>query len=128
MSSRTLPRKLTLPSGARVVLRPREESPRPVEPPAHGAPIFSDAIELFDREVKIERDKKAVDVRDLPLADFHVLRAVATKAGLLHEDEVDFDCHNCGERLVARPCERLEIGPWVDGEIDDPELDRTAEL
>jgi hypothetical protein len=128
MPTGAIPRRLTLPSGARVVLRPRMGGPRAVEPPEGGAPIFSDAIELFDREVKLERDKRECDVRDLMLADFHVLRAVATKAGLLHEDEVEVACHNCGERLVARPCEQLEIGPYVDGELDDPELDRTAEL
>jgi hypothetical protein len=57
-----------------------------------------------------------------------VLRAIVTKAGFVAEDEVELDCHNCGELLVLRTCDKLEIGPWLDGELDDPELDRTLEL
>jgi hypothetical protein len=134
-----LPCTLTLPSGARVTLL-RTGSEAVAEHEAReGAPLFSEVIERFDRDVMLEavdrrrprrrgRDDERIDVGDLPLADFHVIRAVLIKSGLVHEDEVELECHNCGERLVARPCDRLEIGPWRDGELDDPELDRTAEL
>lgn len=72
--------------------------------------------------------ERSIDVLDLPLADFHVLRAVLLKAGFAHEDEEEVECRNCGRVLSVRPCAGLEIGPWEDGELDDPELDRTAEV
>ena len=127
-----LPRTLTLPSGARVTLRRssagRSSAPvTAVRAPA-GAPLFSEVLGLFDGEVTLLRGKTEIDVRDLPLADFHVVRAVLTKAGLVHEDEVELECRNCGETLTAHPCRDLETGPWEDGELGDPELDVTAEL
>jgi hypothetical protein len=71
--------------------------------------------------VRLDRDP-----RDLPLADFHVLRAVLTKAGFVHEDEVSIMCGNCQAEFPVRPCGALEIGPFVDGELDDELLDATA--
>lgn len=138
-----LPCTLTLPSGARVKLLRTGSGPIEEHEAEEGAPLFSEIIDLFDGEVKLESKMVAtagrrtrppnrvtgrIDVRDLSLADFHVVRAVLTKAGFVHEEEVEIDCHNCGDVLVVRPCEGLEIGPWEDGELDDPELDRTAEL
>ncbi len=120
-----LPRTLTLPSGQRVTLRARTAS---AEPSRRGedAPLFSEVLALFDDGiVELTRERAPVDVRDLPLADFHVVRAFLTKAGLVHEEEVELDCHNCGELLTSHPCRGLETGPWEDGELDDPELDRT---
>lgn len=123
-----LPRTLTLPSGSRVTLRRTSSAPITAARAPEGAPLFSEVLALFDGEVAITRAKAEIDVRDLPLADFHVVRAVLTKAGLVHEDEVELDCRNCGEILVAHPCRDLETGPWEDGELGDPELDSTAEL
>lgn len=127
----TLPRTLTLPSGARITLRRRRphaaEAPAPARPD-DSAPLFSDVLALFDGEIALLRGKTELDVHDLPLADFHVVRAVLTKAGLVYEDEVELDCRNCGALLIAHPCRDLETGPWEDGELDDPELDATAEL
>ncbi|MBX3198437.1 MAG: metallopeptidase family protein [Labilithrix sp.] len=123
-----LPRTLTLPSGARVTLRRRSPDPVSARPPSPDAPLFSDVLALFERDVAIAKGTSDVDVHDLPLADFHVVRAFLVKAGLVHEDEVTIDCHNCGEVLAVRPSAGLETGPWEDGEIDDPDLDRTAEL
>ncbi|MBX3262388.1 MAG: metallopeptidase family protein [Labilithrix sp.] len=123
-----LPRTLTLPSGARVTLRRRASTPVTATAPAPGAPLFSDVLALFERDVAIAEGTSEIDVHDLPLADFHVVRALLVKAGLVHEDEVTIDCHNCGASIAVRPCAGLETGPWEDGELDDPELDRTAEL
>ncbi|MBX3208146.1 MAG: metallopeptidase family protein [Labilithrix sp.] len=123
-----LPRTLTLPSGARVTLRRTTSSPAEATAPAPEAPLFSDVLALFDRDVAIVKNDSELDVHDLPLADFHVVRAFLIKAGLVHEEEVEIDCHNCGELLVVRPCGGLETGPWEDGELGDPELDQTAEL
>lgn len=122
-----LPRTLTLPSGVRITLR--ETSHERLAGPPEGAPLFSEVMDLFYKErVAILRGNIEVDVLELPLADFHVVRAVLTKAGLVHEDEALLDCKNCGEELVAYPCRNLETGPWEDGELGDPELDATAEL
>ena len=123
-----LPRTLTLPSGARVTLRRTSSGEALAVRPDEGAPLFSEVLGLFDHDVSISKGKTKLDVRDLPLADFHVVRAFLTKAGLVHEDEVEIDCHNCGELIVVHPCEGLETGPWEDGELGDPELDRTSEL
>lgn len=122
-----LPRTLTLPSGARVTLR--RTSSAVARPRAAGAPLFSEVLALFEEgAVAMTKDGAPLDVRELPLADFHVLRAFLIKAGIAGEDEIEIDCHNCGEVLVVRPCSGLETGPWEDGELGDPELDVTAEL
>lgn len=123
-----LPRTLTLPSGARVTLRRTSSRTEPAAPAGEDAPLFAEVIELFEHDVEITKGNAVVDVHELPLADFHVVRAFLVKAGLVHEDEVEVDCHNCGELLVAHPCQGLETGPWEDGELGDPELDRTAPL
>ena len=124
----TLPRTLTLPSGTRVTLSRTSSGAATAVRRDEGEPLFSEVLGLFDRDVSLMKGRTKLDVHDLPLADFHVVRAFLTKAGLVHEDEVEIDCHNCGELLVVHPCEGLETGPWEDGELGDPELDRTCEL
>ena len=123
-----LPRTLTLPSGTRVTLRRRSSGSLSPARPREGARLFEEVLALFEEDVAIVRGKTELDVQDLPLGDFHVVRAFLTKAGLVHEDEVEIDCRNCGEVLLAHPCRALETGPWEDGELGDPELDVTAEL
>lgn len=114
-----LPSSLTLPSGAKVKLRAAKtpESPRKRKA---GEPLFSEVLRLFDDgDVSLE----GRDVRDLPLSDFHALRAVLTKCGFVDEEEIEVACANCEAKLRLRPCAKLEIGPYVDGELGDPELD-----
>ena len=125
-----LPRTLTLPSGARVTLRRTSSAPTtPARREGTSSPLFGEVITLFEaRLVTISRGETALDVLSLPLADFHVVRAVLGKAGLVHEAEVELSCHNCDAHLTALPAAGLETGPWEDGELGDPELDRTAEL
>jgi hypothetical protein len=118
-----LPSRLTLPSGAAVTLR----AVRPPGEPrrrAPDAPLFEETLAALDGEA-VRLEGGALDPRGLALADFHVLRAVLTKTGYVAEEEITVDCRNCGAAISARPCERLEIGPWVDGELGDPELDQT---
>jgi len=50
---------------------------------------------------------------------------VATRAGLLEEEEVAVSCRNCSEEIRVKPCAGLEIGPWEHGELGDEELDTT---
>lgn len=123
------PAKLTLPSGANVRLRISDDAKlgRPAHEP--GAPLFAGAIEALEDDVRMtSREGKldvTVDVGSLALSDFHVLRALVTKLGLVEEEEVVSSCRNCGAEIRVHPCAALEIGPWVDGELGDEELDAT---
>lgn len=116
-----LPKALTLPSGQRVTLRLDPDAKDPASPMT-GSSRFAPALALLGSRVKLDG---VGDVGDLPLGDFHVLRGVLSKHGLLEEEEIEIDCANCGEVLRVRPCAGLETGPWENGELGDPELDRT---
>jgi hypothetical protein len=123
-----LPRSVELPSRRVVELDGRYETERPRREP--GAPLFADALRLFERGVvKLQGpDGQPVRVRGLALADFHALRAIVTRLGWLYEDEVTLSCQNCDRVLLVRPCSALELGPFVDRELDDAELDRTLDV
>lgn len=112
-----LPRTVTLPSGRRLTVRAREAG-------EGGEGLFADAIAAAD----LVEDGRAVDVRDLALADFHVVRALLAKARAIDEAPVEVACSNCDEVLRdVRPCAGLETGPYEDGELDDEELDALLE-
>ena len=123
-ASPRLPAKLTLPSGAVVSLgRPDAAEPLVRAP---GAALFSEAVRALtppEARVALTRDSKPLDALSLPLRDFHVLRAVLARSSVVAEIEVELACRNCGEPMTVRPCAALEIGPWADGELGDPELD-----
>lgn len=124
----TLPRRLDLPSGARVTLtvNAAPHEPRARQP---GEPLFTEALSVFEEGlVTVKQDGAAIDVDHIELCDFHLLRAILTKNGFLYEEEIDVLCANCGAEIFLRPCERLEIAPWVDGELGDPELDEVLPL
>ncbi|HEU4408312.1 MAG TPA: hypothetical protein VFS43_23820 [Polyangiaceae bacterium] len=132
-----LPVRLRLPSGARVSVR-ASERPRQVrdalrpaadEGPAGGRPAAAptllgayDALDGGAVEVLSEQNGR-VPIAGLSLEDFHVLRALVTRAGLLDEGPEPVECSNCGHRFRVRPCEHVEFGPFLDDELDDPELD-----
>ncbi len=121
-----LPAKLTMPSGAVLQLKGDVREPVARE---KGAPLFSEVESAVTAgRVTITRDGKPVDVGSLVLRDFHVLRAVLARSGVIAEEEIEITCRNCGAPMTMRPCAALEIGPWVDGELDDPELDVTLPL
>jgi hypothetical protein len=69
-----------------------------------------------------------VGLASLELRDFHTLRAVVTRLGWLVEERVEVACRNCAAPVLHDPCAALELGPFVDGELDDPELDGTLDL
>lgn len=121
-----LPRKLTLPSGTVVLLRLGEAPDRAPLAPLDGAPLFEETLRVLrEGRVRVTKDGVPLDARTMVLRDFHVLRAVLTWAGILHEEEVEIRCRNCDGPIRLRPCAALEIGPWVFGELNDPELDFT---
>jgi len=68
-------------------------------------------------------DGTRVVLGELALRDFHYLRALVVRAGLVPEAARREPCENCGAALVVLACQTFEPGPYVDGELDDPELD-----
>lgn len=111
-----------LPSGSAVLLaamadvRPRHRQPR--------QPLFAEAVDLFESgDVRLERSGAPLSVMDIALGDFHALRAIVTHLGWLHEDPVDLVCRNCGRGTVHLPCRHFALGPFIDGELTDPDLD-----
>ena len=86
-------------------LPPPRATPRAEE---DGGPLFSDDVALFDNEVECVSPDGPLDVRDMPLGDFHVVRTVLAKVGLLEDHEVVIDCHNCSASLTVHPSARVE--------------------
>ncbi|HEU4533409.1 MAG TPA: hypothetical protein VFS00_04800, partial [Polyangiaceae bacterium] len=113
-----LPVRLRLPSGARASVR-ASERPRPTPPTLRGAieALSGAAVEVLDGR------GATLPASELPLEDFHVLRALVTRAGLLEEGPQPVECANCGHHFRARPCDHVEFGPFLDDELTDPELD-----
>jgi hypothetical protein len=64
-----------------------------------------------------------VDLLALALRDAHVLRALFIRAGLIEEELGTYSCQNCSAPFDASPSRLLEVAPFVDGELHDPELD-----
>jgi hypothetical protein len=114
--------RVHVPSGLVVEVEAREGlAPRRRR---HGSSLFSEVLELFESG---DAALSGATIDDLELCDFHTLRAIVTHAGLIHEEPVTIHCRNCDEPIVHAPCGKLPLGPFVDGELDDPELDRTLE-
>ncbi|MBI5533644.1 MAG: metallopeptidase family protein [Deltaproteobacteria bacterium] len=114
----TLPRKLHLPTGRVVDLE------RTGDPPGHVPTLRGSVHALAGQVVRLRNEAgELVDPESLALEDFHVLRSILTHAGLLAEQSVEVPCDNCNEVRALRPCELVEPGPFIDGELGDPELD-----
>src|SRR5690606_11351664 len=110
-----------LPSGRLVRLETLEA---PASPPT-ASTLFADALHLLEHGVVIEdeRSGRTLTVDELRLDDFHTLRAIACRLGLLAEDPVPVHCRNCDTSFEARPSQAPELGPFLDGEPDVPDLD-----
>jgi hypothetical protein len=112
-----------------VALRIRDgASPPKGRARAKSAPLFSELLELLAGDVSLLEGETPLDPLQLPLRDFHALRGVATRLGWLAEESVDIACRNCSRTLSVSPCASLEIGPFLHGELHDPELDATLDL
>jgi len=128
MAAARPPKRVHLPSGRVVALEVKVAAPA-ARKRAPKDPLFSELVELASsEELALREGEAAVDVRSLSLADFHALRAIATRIGWLAEEPIEIGCRNCKEWMSVAPCASLELGPWVDGELDDEELDRTLDL
>ncbi|HEY2512248.1 MAG TPA: hypothetical protein VGI39_15380 [Polyangiaceae bacterium] len=117
--------RITLPSGRRVELdgRIRNTRSRRKEPPRLFAEVEDAALrgDFLVREVT----GAPLELRVLPLADFHTLRAVGMNVGWLPEEQIEITCRNCGKPLTCHPCDGLALGPFQDGDLRYPELDAT---
>ncbi len=80
--------------------------------------LFADARSLFS----------PMNVDDFPLADFHALRAVAMHEKWLDEEAIEVTCRNCDASIVTKPCAAMPLGPFIDAELDDEELDAPLDV
>ena len=87
--------------------------------------LFAEARALFRTDVRLRDGGRDVDVGTLSLAEFHALRAIATRLGWLDEETIEIHCRNCDAPFEVRPCEGLPLGPFEDRELHDEELDGT---
>ncbi len=121
-----LPARVHLPSGR--VARLSSEAARRAAPEARTPDTrpggCMEALVILEAEGVVTTDEGArMDVRGLSLRDVHVLRALLTHAGVQTEEAAELPCENCGAPFRVVPSSLLEIAPFVDGELDDPELD-----
>lgn len=73
--------------------------------------------------VLFDEQNAPLDPLELDLRDAHVLRAFLAKHTIVHEDVASFTCSNCGAPFNVAPSTLLETAPFLDGELNDPELD-----
>jgi hypothetical protein len=111
-----------LPSGLIVRLSHAAAEHAPASPEPAGSCLHALAI-LEAPGVVTTDDQKPLDVQGLSLRDAHVLRALLGYAGLVPEEEVELSCDNCGKSFHVKPSTLFEVGPFVDRELDDPDLD-----
>ena len=122
-----LPARAQLPSGRVVTLRVTRALTAPFTR-KEGAPLFSEVLALFDEgvvELRADKSRISLAVRDLALGDFHALRAFMMAAGLCEEEAARFPCRNCEAEIRVFPCRALALGPFADCELGEEELDAT---
>jgi hypothetical protein len=109
--------KVQLPGGRIVELPKKKLSPRK-----------GDSKEMLYGGARAVMRELGLDVEGLTLAEFHALRAIATHEGWLEEDEVEIECRNCEEMITVKACAAMPVGPFLDAELDDDELDELLDL
>ncbi len=109
--------KVQLPGGRVVDLRPKGKM----------RPRKGDSKEMLYAGARDVIRDLGVDPDGLTLAEFHALRAIATHEGWLEEEEVEIACRNCDAPAKVKPCAAMPIGPFIDAELDDEELDELLE-
>jgi predicted Zn-dependent protease with MMP-like domain len=117
-----LPSRLLLPSGLVVRLsRPAMER-APVSNAVVGTCLQALAI-LAAPNVVTTDDGKPVDIFGLSVRDFHVLRAFLGHSGFVPDEPIELPCENCDQPFQVKASSLFEVGPFVDRELDDPDLD-----
>lgn len=114
--------RLHLPSGAtcRLDLERARAAARQVE---DGGIACGVAILGAEGVLDARRSGARRSILELPLADLHLLRVALVQAGVIDEAAIEIACENCDASLRASPSAKVELGPFRDGELDDPELD-----
>jgi len=105
--------KVQLPGG-RIVELPKKKKLGPRK---------GDTKEMLYGGARAVLREQGLDVDGLTLAEFHALRAIATHENWLEEENVEIECRNCEKVIAVKPCAAMPIGPFVDAELDDEELD-----
>lgn len=90
-----------------------------------GSPSIRRDVAILSTEgvLRTRRARDTMAIEALPLGDLHVLRVALAKEGVIDEPEVELPCHNCDAAVRLAPALGVELGPFVDDELDDPELD-----
>lgn len=122
-ASLRLPARVHLPSGRVVRLAERAARAAAGRIGPEPSPCLRDLAILAADGVLADEEGAPLDPRDLPLRDYHVLRALLAHAAVAPEREEEFTCQNCDAPFRVAPSRLLEISPFIDGELDDPELD-----
>jgi hypothetical protein len=123
------PVRLHLPSGQEVAFARRrvlagEEPAVDLPFAAFATPVVhADAFTLDGSLVLTTGGGRALDVDALSLEDFHVLRTVATALGFFAEPPVVRRCANCDDTFPVALSASVPLGPILDGELSDEELD-----
>lgn len=111
--------RFTLPSGARAVFTRAPAS-------ASGALPEGDLARL---PVSLTTAAgAALPVAGLPLSDAHTLQVIARRRGHLADPPCVLRCSNCQVEREVRPAATFELGPYLDAELDDPELDESFDF
>lgn len=115
----SLPKRLQLPSGKFALLS--DAAARAV-PRSEKGDLYSCALSILAAPMVLQLSE--LGLLQLTLADFHTLIACLLRAGLLHEPRLAVVCDNCHRMSQVDAASSFEWGPFVDGELSDPELDR----
>lgn len=121
-----LPSRVTLPSGQ--TFRLSEQAARQVTTSNARPGSCLHALQILQSPGVVTSNVGAqIDVLDLSLRDAHVLRALLTYASIVPEEPAELACENCEATFRVAPSTLLEVGPFVDDELDDAELDAPFE-
>jgi len=123
----TLPNEMTLPSGRRVHLS--DSSARAA---ARASERRRDSLALA--VLILDAPGVLTDTRggrlspgSLSMDDAQVLRVFLIRARILRERARDYVCENCDAAFRVAPTSAWEAAPFVDSELDDPELDEALD-
>jgi hypothetical protein len=100
----------------------RADGVEPREPRARDD-LFGGVRDLLRSDVAVLASGERIDPDALTLAELHAVRAIATHEGWLAEPAIEVTCRNCNEALRVRPCAEMQLGPFLDAELDDEHLD-----
>lgn len=115
--------RLSLPSGTLATLVEARAIAAASEVPSSSGLMGHLAMLRVPGVLTLRRGEGEVDLDDLPLAELHVLRVALVQLGAVDEPPLRLPCFNCEEEVSVAPSAEVELAPFRDGELDDPELD-----